>query len=114
MIELTVEALKQAKFRGPVVFGDGRNGMAFQMFTCTEEPRFGYEWRREDRRDRGRIRYTVDGDPVAAVGDEGLPEVIEKLKLPPDPKSYNEVMRRHREERDLKRIADKEEKEPQK
>ena len=110
-IEFTVDALKAAKFRGPTVFGDGAKGMAFQMFECVDEPRFGYEWRRNDRKDRGHIRYTVDGTPVAEVGDAGIEEAIAKLKLPPDPDSYAEVMRRYREERAAKKAAEGEKKE---
>jgi hypothetical protein len=105
-LELTTEALKAAKFRGPTVFGDGAKGMAFQKYECVDDPRFGYEWRRENRKDRGRIRYTVDGDAVAGDGDAGIDEAIAKLKLPPDPNSYAEHMRRYREERAAREAAE--------
>ena len=48
-------------FRGPVRFYDGRKGMARQDYECVAEPRFGYSWQRENRQDKGRQFYTVDG-----------------------------------------------------
>lgn len=92
-LELTEEALKAAKFKGPVRFMDGRKGMAQQDFACVLEPRFGYSWRRENRKDRGRQFYTVDG---AEVPD--LAEACRRLALPPDPESPAEQMRRYFEE----------------
>lgn len=87
-IELTVEALKASKMRGPVRFFDGAKGMAQQDFKSVDEPRFGYSWRREDRKDRGRTFFTVDGDEVAS-----LEEAIAKLSAPPAPTSQDEVLR---------------------
>lgn len=98
-IELTVEALKAAKFRGPTVFGDGAKGMAFQEHVCVDEPRFGYTWRRENRKDRGRTFYTVDGDEVS------LEEACKRLALPPDPNSRAEKMRVYMEERRARKAA---------
>src|SRR4051812_38086158 len=62
---MTPAELRQATFRGPVRFLDGRKGMAQQDFECIAEPRFGYSWRRENRQDGGRQFYTVDGREVA-------------------------------------------------
>jgi hypothetical protein len=92
-LELTVAALKEAKFRGPVAFYDGRNGMARQDFEAVDEPRFGYFWRREDRKDRGRQAYMVDGKEVA-----NLEEAVKLLALPPDPDSPAEVRKRSHDE----------------
>lgn len=89
----TVEQLKAMKFRGPVCFRDGRKGMAQQDFESVDEPRFGYSWRREDRRDRGRQFYTVDGKEVADVD-----EAARLLALPEDPESPRALMRRYFEE----------------
>lgn len=92
-LELTVKSLEDAKFRGPVAFYDGKNGMARQDFECVEEPRFGYFWRRENRNDRGRQSYMVDGAEV-----RNLAEACEKLGLPPDPDSPRETRARERAE----------------
>lgn len=88
-LELTEEALKAAKFKGPVRFYDGRKGMAQQDFECVLNARFGYSWRRESRKERGRQFYTVDG---AEVPD--LAEACRRLALPPDPESPAEKMKR--------------------
>lgn len=92
-LELTEEALKAAKFKGPVRYLDGRKGMAQQDFQCVLEPRFGYSWRRESRKEHGRQFYTVDG---AEVPD--LAEACKRLALPPDPDSPAEQMKRLFEE----------------
>lgn len=86
---LTPEALAEAKFRGPVRFYDGRRGMAQQDFECVLNPRFGFSWRRESRKERGRQFYTVDGKEVA-----DLAEACRVLALPPDPESPAEKMKR--------------------
>lgn len=89
-LELTVEALGKAEFRGPVAFYDRRNGMARQDFECVAEPRFGYFWRRETRDDRpGRQAYMVDGKEVA-----DLNEACQLLARAPDPESPAEAHRR--------------------
>lgn len=87
--ELTPEALGKALFRGPVAFYDGAKGMARQDFECVAEPRFGYFWRRENRKDRGRQAYMVDGKEVA-----DLAEACRLLAAPADPDSPRERMRR--------------------
>lgn len=85
---LTAEALRAMKFRGPVKFYDGRNGWARQDFVCVDLPRFAYAWQRENRSDKGRQWYMVDGDEVAT-----LEEAAERLKLPPNPNSRAEIER---------------------
>jgi hypothetical protein len=92
---LTEEGLKEARFRGPTRFADGRGGMAQQDFECVAEPRFGYSWRRESRKDRGRQFYTVDGKEIA-----DLAEACRLLALPEDPESPRALMRRMFEEID--------------
>jgi hypothetical protein len=87
-MELTEEALKQAKFRGPVCFSDGANGLAQQDFECVDNKRFGYSWRRENHKDKGRQFYTVDG---AEVSD--LSEAIALLLKPPSPDSPKELLK---------------------
>ena len=77
-LELTAEALKKAEFRGPVRFYYGRGGMARQDFECVADPRFGYFWTRENRKDKGRQAYTVDGKEVA-----DLDEACRLLAKPP-------------------------------
>ena len=57
--------LSKGQFRGPVKFYDGRGGWARQDFQSMAEPRFGYAWQREDRNDRGRTWWMVDGKEVA-------------------------------------------------
>lgn len=104
-LELTVESLKAAMFRGPTVFGDGAKGLAFQEHACVDEPRFGYTWRRENRKDRGRTFYTVDGDEVPT-----LEEACRRLALPPDPNSRAEYIRRDREEHVARKAAGESEK----
>lgn len=90
---MTPADLKEAKFRGPVRFIDGRKGMAQQDFQCVAEPRFGYSWRRENRQDRGRQFYTVDGREVA-----DLEEAARLLAATPDPQSPDALMRAHIDE----------------
>lgn len=85
----TVEALKKAKFRGPVRFADGHKGMAQQDYESTLDPRFGYAWRREEYADKGRIFYMVDGREVA-----DLDEAARLLAQPADPDSPRERMQR--------------------
>ena len=87
---MTPEELKEARFRGPVRFLDGRKGMAQQDFECVAEPRFGYSWRRENRQDRaGRQFYTVDGKEVA-----DFEEAARLLALPAEQNSPTERARR--------------------
>jgi hypothetical protein len=76
-LDLSENGLKAAKFKGPVRFIDGRGGMARQDYQCVDEPRFGYFWQRNDRKDKGRQAYMVDGVEVAdlaeaAAAKEGL------------------------------------------
>lgn len=85
---VTADILAKAKFRGPVRFADGRNGMAQQDHECVDNPRFGYAWRRESRKDKGRIFYTVDGREVASL-DEAARELLRE----PDPASPRERMK---------------------
>lgn len=82
------EALSKMMFRGPVRFYDGRKGMAQQDFVASDEPRFGYSWRREEYGDKGRQFYTVDGDEVA-----DLTAAAEKLTAPPSPESKAEKLK---------------------
>lgn len=86
---MTPEELKAAVFRGPIRFIDGRRGMAQQDFECVANPRFGYSWRREDRTDKGRQFYTVDGGEVA-----DLEEAARLLAAPPPADSPAEQRRR--------------------
>jgi hypothetical protein len=90
---LTFVPSAEAKFRGPVRFSDGAKGMAQQDFECIDEPRFGYTWRREHRKDHGRQFYTVDGREVFSFD-----EAAKLLAQPPDPESPNELLRRHIDE----------------
>lgn len=92
-LELTAAGLKDALFRGPVAFYDGRNGMARQDFQCVAEPRFGYFWARKDRKDKGRQAYMVDGREVA-----DLDEAARLLALPPAPDSPDELRRKSHDE----------------
>lgn len=92
-LTLTEEALKAAKFRGPTRFADGRGGLAQQDFECVDDPRFGYSWRRESRKDRGRQFYTVDGKEVA-----DLTEACRLLALPEDPESPRALLRQYFED----------------
>ena len=85
---VTADILAKAKFRGPVRFADGRNGMAQQDHECVDNPRFGYAWRRESRKDKGRIFYTVDGREVGS-----LDEAARDLLREPDPASPRERMK---------------------
>lgn len=78
-------ALKEMKFRGPVRFLDGAKGMAQQDYEAVDNPRFGYSWRRENRKDKGRQFYTVDGREVA-----DLDEAAKLLAAAPDPESPHE------------------------
>ena len=87
-LELTTDALKKAEFRGPVRFYDGRGGMARQDFECVAEPRFGYFWQRENRKDKGRQAYTVDGKEV-----ENLDEACRLLADPPAADSPDVLLR---------------------
>jgi hypothetical protein len=86
---MTLDELKEARFRGPVRFIDGAKGMAQQDFECVANPRLGYSWRRENRQDKGRQFYTVDGREVA-----DLNEVVRLLALPVDANSPAEYTKR--------------------
>jgi hypothetical protein len=100
--QYTVEQLRAMKL-SPELFGDGARGMAFQTETAREEPRFGREWRRKDRRDPGRTYTTVDGNEVAS-----LEEAVAKLALPMDPESPHAQMlalREHFRREDEERAA---------
>lgn len=88
-MELTAQALKEAKFRGPVRFYDGPDGWARQDFQCIDQPRFGYAWQRENRKDKGRQWYMVDGREVASFD-----EAVSLLSLPPDADSPDELQRK--------------------
>lgn len=92
-VELTVAALGKAKFRGPVAFYDGRGGMARQDFECVDEPRFGYFWQRENREDKGRQAYMVDGREVA-----DFDEAVQLLSQPIPDDSPDAIRRRDTEE----------------
>lgn len=81
--------LAALKFRGPVAFCDGRNGMARQDFQCVDEPRFGYFWRRETIADAGRQAFMVDGTEVA-----DLEEAARQLALPVADDSPDSLRRR--------------------
>lgn len=86
---MTPQELSEAQFRGPVRFMDGAKGMAQQDYECVAEPRFGYSWRRDNRRDKGRQFYTVDGREVA-----NLDEAAKLLAAPPSADSPAEIRRR--------------------
>lgn len=90
---MTIDELKEARFCGPVRFLDGARGMAQQDFECVANPRFGYSWRREHRKDPGRQFYTVDGKEVASIEAAAA-----LLGADPDPESPREAYRRHVEE----------------
>lgn len=75
---LTRSELEKAEFKGPVAFYDGTKGMARQDFQCIAEPRLGYFWQRQNRQDKGRQAYMVDGREVA-----DLDEAAALLALPP-------------------------------
>lgn len=92
-LELNVDSLKAAKFRGPVAFYDYAKGGARQDFECVDEPRFGYFWERKTRKDQGRQSYMVDGAEVPS-----LEKACELLASPPDPNSPREVHKRWHEE----------------
>lgn len=89
-----VTEMSEGQFKGPMRFYDGRNGWARQDFVSMDEPRFGYAWQRENRKDKGRTYYLVDG---AEVSD--LEEATRLLSLPPDPESPDERMRLDFEDR---------------
>ncbi len=86
---MNAEKMSKGKFKGPVRFYDGRHGMARQDFESIDNPRFGYAWKRENRNDRGRQWWMVDGTEVADFA-----EADRLLSLPPDPNSPDEVRRR--------------------
>lgn len=86
---LTASTLKEMKFRGPVRFLDGAKGWARQDYQAVDEPRFGYSWQRESRKDKGRQFYTVDGREV-----ESLDDAAKLLTAAPDPDSPAERERR--------------------
>lgn len=90
---MTPDQIKEAKFRGPVRFYDGRNGMAQQDFECVDEPRLSYAWRRENKADKGRQYYMVDGTEVADIE-----EAATLLAKPTDPNSPDELWRKDHEE----------------
>ena len=85
--------LSKGQFRGPVKFYDGRGGWARQDFQSMAEPRFGYAWQREDRNDRGRTWWMVDGKEVA-----DFDEADRLLASPPAADSPDEIMRREMDE----------------
>ncbi len=89
---IDAEALSKGKFRGPTKFYDGRNGWARQDFECMDEPRFGYAWQRENRKDKGRTWWMVDGAEVADFA-----QADSLLALPPQEDSPAEIMRRELE-----------------
>jgi hypothetical protein len=86
-------ALSKGKFRGPVKFYDGRGGWARQDFVSIDEPRFGYAWQRENRKDKGRTWFMVDGAQVADFA-----EADRLLAEPPKADSPAEVQKRELEE----------------
>lgn len=86
---MTPQELKDALFKGPIRFLDGAKGMAQQDYECATESRFGYSWRRENHRDKGRQFYTVDGKEVV-----DLDEAVVLLALPADTDSPAERRRR--------------------
>lgn len=92
-MELTEKSLAEAKFKGPVAFYDGRNGMARQDFQCIDEPRFGYFWQRENRKDSGRQSFMVDGAEV-----ESLEQAAAILASPPRQDSPSELRRQSMDE----------------
>jgi hypothetical protein len=88
-LSMSSAELAKRKFRGPVAFYDGRGGWARQDFVSVEEPRFGYAWQRENRKDKGRTWFMVDGAQVA-----DFDEADRLLADPPRVDSPDEV-RRH-------------------
>lgn len=92
-IVLSATDLANMKFRGPVAFYDGANGMARQEFECISEPRFGYAWERKNRDDKGRQFYMIDG---AEVSD--FEQAAALLAKPADPESPRERMHRSHDE----------------
>lgn len=85
--------MSTGKFKGPTKFYDGRNGWARQDFESLENPRFGYAWQRENRKDRGRTWFMVDGREVA-----DFDEADQLLALPPSPDNPAELCRVELEE----------------
>lgn len=96
----TADILAKAKFRGPVRYADGRNGMAQQDYECVDNPRFGYAWRRDNRKDKGCVFYTVDG-----VEMPDLETAARHLQSEPNPDSPREVLRRFMSETPAERQA---------
>ncbi|MFC0302793.1 hypothetical protein ACFSTI_25240 [Rhizorhabdus histidinilytica] len=85
--------LAEGKFKGPVRFYDGRGGWARQDFESIDNPRFGYAWQRENRKDKGRQWFMVDGAEV-----KNFDEADRLLALPPASDSPTEKMRRELDE----------------
>ena len=97
---VTADILAKAKFRGPVRYADGRNGMAQQDHECVDNPRFGYAWKRDNRQDKGRVFYTVDG-----VEMPDLETAAKHLQAEPDPDSPREALKRLMSETPAERQA---------
>lgn len=94
-LDLSENGLKAAKFKGPVRFIDGRGGMARQDYQCVDEPRFGYFWQRNDRKDKGRQAYMVDGVEVADLAEAARLLALPRSETSPDAlsdRSLNEFM----------------------
>lgn len=89
----SAEALSKGRFRGPTKFYDGRGGWARQDFESVDNPRFGYAWQRENRKDRGRQWWMVDGQEV-----KDFAEADKLLADPPASDSPSEQFRREMEE----------------
>lgn len=99
--KITLEQLTAAKeFRGPIRFADGRNGMAQQDFESITIPRFGYAWRRENRKDKGVTFYLVDGLRV-----ETLEEAAERLNAPPREDSLTVLAEQIHREHDRAKVG---------
>ncbi len=81
------------KFKGPTRFYDGRGGWARQDFESVENPRFGYAWQRESRKDKGRTWFMVDGKEVTDFA-----EADRLLAAEPAPDSPDVLMRAEMDE----------------
>jgi hypothetical protein len=85
---ITAEDIQRAGIRGPIMYGDGHRGEAWQYFEVVGIPRLRYVWHRKNRADRGTYWWQVDGDWKGRVLTSEAAALL--LAVPP-PLSLEEV-----------------------